>query len=383
MEDNLTKYTNPLISKRDFLKFGFCGMCSAATYFLGNKSFAESDKLWKWNKEAFYYSSENGIITCRQCPNECVIEKDNTGFCRTRVNKGGKLYSIVYGNPCAVHSDPVEKKPLFHFLPGTRAFSIATAGCNLRCLNCQNWEISQSNPYETKNYDLMPYDVVKSCMEYKCESIAYTYSEPNVFYEYMWDTAMQAKAKGIKNLFHSNGYVNEKPLRNMCKYLDAANVDLKSFDDKIYRKLNGGSLEPILRSLKILHEEKVWLEITCLIIPEWTDDLGMIRRMCQWLTKNGLNECPVHFSRFMPLYKLTQLPSTPVSTLEKARQIALDEGVKYVYIGNVPGSDAENTYCPKCKKIVIGRKGYFIASNDLNNGSCKYCGTKIHGVWNK
>jgi pyruvate formate lyase activating enzyme len=297
------------------------------------------------------------------------------------VNYKGTLYSIAYGNPCAVHIDPVEKKPLFHFLPSTRAFSIAAAGCNFRCLNCQNWEISQVSPRETNNADLMPADVVAQCADDRAESIAYTYSEPTSFYEYVLDTATAAKNKRIRNILKSNGYINEAPLRKLCTVLDAANIDLKCFDDDVYKRLSSGSLQPVLRTLKVLHEEGVWLEITNLVVPGWCDDLGMVGRMCDWLAANGLREAPLHFSRFVPQYKLTQLPLTPVSTLEKAREIAMKAGIAYVYIGNVPGHSAENTSCHHCGKVIIERRGFSIAANHIKKARCAFCNTVIPGVW--
>ena len=371
------------ISKRDFLKSCLYGVASVASYGLLNSipTEAKSSELWKWSKEAFYYSKQKDAVYCELCPNDCIIRPDKKGDCRTRINQNGKLYTIVYGNPCAVHVDPIEKKPLFHFLPTAKAFSIATAGCNMKCLNCQNWEISQADPENTNNYDLMPFKVVETCIQYKCEAIAYTYSEPIIFYEYVYDTAKIARGKGIKNILVSAGFIYEKPLRELCKYIDAANIDLKNFDDNIHKKLNGVPLKPVLTALNIFKEEGVWLEITNLIIPNWTDDMNMIKKMCQWLVKNNLHEFPLHFSRFQPLYKLAHLAPTPVSTLEKAREIALDVGIKYVYLGNVPGIEGENTYCPKCKKMLIERKGYFIAKNDIVDSKCKHCKEKIAGVW--
>ncbi|MCD4747233.1 MAG: AmmeMemoRadiSam system radical SAM enzyme [Bacteroidales bacterium] len=346
-----------------------------------NNNFKFTPNLWKWSKEASYYVSTPRGVKCRLCPNFCLIKPDEESICHTRVNKEGKLYTIAYGNPCAVHVDPIEKKPLFHFLPTSKAFSIATAGCNLACLNCQNWEISQFSPNETQNHDLMPLKVVEQCIEYNCESIAYTYSEPIAFYEYTYDTAKIARTKGIKNILVSAGYINEKPLRDICRYIDAANIDLKSFSNEIYSMLNAGTLQPVLNTLKILKQENVWIEITNLIIPNWTDDIDMIKKMCDWLYDNELYEYPLHFSRFHPTYKLSQLPSTPASTLERARKIALESGIKYVYIGNVPGHSAENTYCPECKKLLIERKGFRIISNNIINSTCKFCGEKISGVW--
>jgi len=336
----------------------------------------------RWSKEALFYSSDKGgIIKCLKCPHGCVLGDGDAGHCRNRVNYSGKLYSIAYGNPCAVHIDPVEKKPLFHFLPSSEAFSIALAGCNLRCLNCQNWQISQVSPRETENADMMPEKAVAECSRAGCASIAYTYSEPVTFYEYAYDTALAAHAKKIRNIWKSSGYINEDPLRKLCRVIDAANIDLKGFDERVYRELNGAGLDPVLRTLKVFKEEGVWLEITNLVIPTWTDDLDTIRRMSDWLCANGLAECPLHFSRFVPLYKLNQLPSTPVSTLEKARELAMSAGVKYVYIGNVPGHEAESTYCPHCKKVVVERRGFAVLRLEIKGGKCSSCGGKIPGVW--
>ncbi|MFC2131834.1 AmmeMemoRadiSam system radical SAM enzyme [Bacteroidota bacterium] len=379
---NDDKHINKINGRRQFLKNGMFAGCALCCGGFASPLFAEGkNKLWKWSKEAKYYSTEGKTTFCELCPQECIIYPDKKGDCRTRINKNGKLYSLVYGNPCSVNVDPIEKKPLYHFLPKSSAFSIATAGCNLSCMNCQNWSISQSAPEETRNMDLMPNQVVKAAQKYNCDSIAYTYSEPIVFYEYMYDSAKIAKEKGIKNVLITAGYINEKPLRDLCKVTDAANIDLKSFSDDIYKKLNGGTLKPVLRTLEILTEENVWIEITNLIVPGWTDDLKMIRKMCKWLVKSNLDEYPLHFSRFHPMYKLTHLPQTPISTLEKAVKIAKGEGMKYVYLGNVPGSNAENTYCHKCSKLLIKRKGYYILENNLENGKCKYCKVKIPGVW--
>ncbi|MDZ7291186.1 MAG: AmmeMemoRadiSam system radical SAM enzyme [candidate division KSB1 bacterium] len=342
-----------------------------------------SDGLWKWSKEALFYIQMSNGVKCLKCPHECYLEPGEVGICRNRLNYQGKLYSIAYGNPCAVHIDPIEKKPFYHFYPATRAFSIACAGCNLRCLNCQNWEISQFSPRETENIDLMPSAVVEACVNSACESIAYTYSEPTTFYEYTLDTAMLARRKKIKNVLKSSGYINEEPLRKLGKYLDAANIDLKAFDNGIYQRLSSAKLAPVLNTLKVLKEEGVWLEITNLVVPSWTDNLEMIKSMCDWLVQNGLQDCPLHFTRFTPLYKLTQLPLTPVSTLEKARDIALQAGVKYAYVGNVPTHPAENTYCHQCGKMIIERRGFFILNNHIVKSKCKFCGAKIPGVWSE
>jgi len=319
-------------------------------------------------------------VQCDLCPTECVLDEYQVGGCRTRINKGGVLYSLVYGKPCSVAIDPIEKKPFFHFLPGTTAFSIATAGCVLSCKFCQNWQISQAKPEETDYRDLPPDEVVRNAMFYNCRTITYTYTEPTVFYEYMYDTAQIARKFNIKNTMHTCGYMNEKPLRKLSKYMDAADVDLKAFTEDFYSRICGGRLKPVLDSLVVLRDEGVWLEITNLVIPTLNDDMKKIKEMCRWIVKNLGTDVPLHLSRFFPQYKLKDLPPAPLETLENARAVALDAGLKYVYVGNIR-SDAENTYCPKCKKLLIERVGYFVKQNNMPDGKCRFCGTAITGIW--
>lgn len=319
-------------------------------------------------------------VQCDLCPNGCVLGPGQRSKCRARINKEGTLYSLVYGKPCAVHVDPIEKKPFFHFLPGTKAFSIATAGCVLSCKFCQNWQISQAKPEDTDTYDLPPEMVVTKAIEYGCRSITYTYTEPTVFYEYMYDTAVKAKKRGVKNTMHSCGYINEKPLRTLSRPLDAADIDLKAFTDDFYVRMCGGRLQPVLRSLTVLKEEGVWLEITNLVIPTLNDDPKQIGEMSRWIIKNLGPDVPIHFSRFFPHYQLTNLPPTPLETLERARKTALDAGLKYVYIGNIRHA-GENTFCPSCGKILIERIGYYVKENRIPNGTCPYCKTAVAGIW--
>ena len=372
------------ISKREFLRQ--CAFCAGGfalnAYNTDWFSLPSNNDLGKFSKEALFYTKTDYGLQCEKCPQGCLLLNDgDVGFCRNRVVNKGKIYTIAYGNPCAVHIDPIEKKPFFHFLPATHAFSIAAAGCNFRCLNCQNWQISQVSPEKSDNVELMPEEVVSACVKSSCESIAYTYSEPVTFYEYAYDTAKLARDKKIRNLWKSNGYINEKPLRQLCKVLDAANIDLKIFDEATYDRLSSGKLAPVLRTLKVLREEGVWLEITNLVIPTWTDNFDIIKRMCEWLCANGLSDAPLHFSRFTPLYKLSQLPSTPTATLEKAYDIAVKTGMQYVYLGNVVSHWAENTRCYKCKKIIVERRAFTILANHIVKGVCKFCGEKIPGVW--
>lgn len=336
---------------------------------------------WKWSIEGFHYASDGKNVQCQICPNRCYLEPGDRSICRSKVNIGGKLYSLTYGNPCAVHVDPIEKKPLYHFYPASQIFSIATTGCNFRCLNCQNWEISQKRPEDVQSVELFPAQVVKEAEKKNVPSIAYTYSEAITYYEYMFDTAKAADAAGLRNVLVSNGYINEEPLRLLARYLHGANINLKSFEDHIYRCLNGGTLQPVLNTFKTLHREGVWFEMTTLVVPTYVDDPKMIRRMCKWIVQELGPDYPLHFLRFFPQYKLTRLPPTPVPTLEKLREIAIEEGIHYVYIGNVPGHEATNTYCHHCHEILIERKGYLISQNNIKNSRCRFCGTFIPGRW--
>lgn len=378
---------NPTLSKRDFLKFCGTSFCTLSlTYLMGlpETSQAQMAKkgLIKTKLSPHFTPLEGGEIQCELCPHRCRVSKGRRGLCRVRENRDGKYYSLVYGNPCAVHLDPIEKKPFFHVLPATTSFSLATAGCNFHCKFCQNWEISQAFPEDVYSYDITPEMMVKKAKEMGAHSIAYTYVEPTVFYEYMFDIGLLTKKAGLLNVTHSNGFINPVPLRNWCKVLDAANIDLKGFTEPFYQELCSGQLSPVLQTLQILKQEKVHLEITNLLIPTKNDELSAIKEMCLWIRKELGAETPIHFSRFYPLYKLKNLPPTPISTLERARAVALSAGLEYVYIGNVPGHEAENTFCHKCKKMIIQRTGFMIGKVHLKSGKCEYCGSPIPGIWN-
>jgi pyruvate formate lyase activating enzyme len=338
--------------------------------------------LWKYSKEGMFYQKGYGNkVACLVCPNHCELSVGDRSVCRSKVNLGGKLYSIAYGNPCSINVDPIEKKPLFHFKPRTRAFSLAATGCNQRCLNCQNWEISQVRPEDATFIELFPADAAKAARSSEASSIAYTYSEPITFFEYMFDTASQAHKNSLANVLVSNGYINTEPLLKLCTVLDGASIDIKAFDDGTYRKLNGGRLDPVLSTLKTLHEQKVHLEISTLIVPGYTDDKESVKRLCSWILKNVGTDHPLHFLRFFPKYKLDRLPPTPISTLIRYREIAMKQGVRYVYVGNVPEHEGNNTYCHSCGKLLVERKGYFIPTYNLDGNRCKFCKTIIPGVW--
>jgi len=333
-------------------------------------------------KEALHWISlDKGRIQCQLCPRRCVLSEGEKGFCRARKNIKGRLYALTYGQPVALHVDPIEKKPLAHVYPGTKSFSIATAGCNLRCKFCQNWEISQLDPETVAKRFVPPQEIISLVKSTGSKTIAFTYTEPTIFYEYMLDIAKLAKEENISLVMHSAGYINEEPLRQIAKYLKAANIDLKGFSDKYYASFCQGSLNEVLNTLKILREEGVWLEITTLLIPGGNDSDEEIRKMCEWIVKNLGKDTPVHFSRFFPMYKLINLSPTPLSTLVKAKKIAEESGLNFVYIGNVPEHLGEDTNCPHCHKLLIKRIGYRIIENNIKEGRCLFCKEPIPGIW--
>jgi len=333
-------------------------------------------------KALFYEKLPQNKIKCSLCPRRCEIAEGKRGFCGVRENQKGELYALSFAKPVTLNIfDPIEKKPLFHFLPGRLTFSIATAGCNLKCKFCQNWQISQAKPEDIESICLTPRELIDKVKAAQRSIIAYTYNEPTIFYEYMLETAKLAKSEGIANVMHSNGFINELPLKELAKYLDAANIDLKAFNNNYYEKTCSGTLEPVLKSLKILKEAGVHLEITALILPGLNDNPDELKQMCEWIKQNLGPETPLHFSRFYPTYKLDMLSPTPIDSLKGARLIALDTGLKYVYIGNVSVPDAENTICPNCKKVLVVRSGYTIQKNEIKNGKCPFCGEKIYGKW--
>jgi pyruvate formate lyase activating enzyme len=371
------------ISKRDFLKKSMTFSAGVVCFpYEIACSYSSPEKFSIYKKIAMFQEETARGIMCRICPNECVLKEGELSKCNNRKVHDSKLFTLAFGNPCSVNVDPVEKKSLYHFLPGSKAYSIATAGCNLVCLNCQNWTISQTSPDKTRNYDLMPEQVVQECINNGCSSIAYTYSEPVTFFEYAYETAVLAKKAGIKNIVKSNGYINPEPLKKLCGVIDAANIDLKAFNESTYLRLTGGKLQPVLDSLKVYKDMGVWLEITNLVVPTWSDNLSEIEKMCRWLNDNGFKNTPLHFSRFYPLYKLEQLPPTPVEILNNGYKIAVESGLKYVYTGNVPGNEISDTLCPVCNSTLVERQGYRIVSNVIKDGNCNRCGNKVDGVWN-
>lgn len=338
----------------------------------------EEDKI----KEAMFYEKlGDKAVHCFLCSHHCKIAEGKRGICSVRENISGTLYSLVYGKLIAAAVDPIEKKPLFHFLPGSQAYSVATVGCNFRCLNCQNYDISQMTKPQKPivGEEVSPGEVVEAAKRFKCQSIAYTYTEPTIFCEYAYDIAKLAKKEGIRNVFVSNGYITEEALREMAPYLDADNVDLKSFSDEFYRNVCGASLEPVLNAIKLHKELGIWVEITTLVIPSLNDSEENFRKIAQFI-KDLDENIPWHVSRFYPAYRLPDVPPTPVHVLNMARKIGLEVGLNYVYQGNVPG-EGENTHCPKCGKLLIKRLGFEVIENNMEGSRCRYCDAEIEGSW--
>lgn len=333
-------------------------------------------------KEAqFYKKLQNKQVDCFLCAQRCRINAGKRGKCGVRENRDGLLWSLVHERVIAENIDPIEKKPLYHFLPGSRSYSIATSGCNFRCLFCQNSDISQSpRDYKAIYGERIPAEViVERAIKADCASIAYTYTEPTIFLEYALEVATKARSNGVKNVFISNGYMTEEALDAAGPFIDAANIDLKAFNDSYYHDQCGARLDPVLKTLRGMKERGIWVEVTTLIIPGLNDDPVQLRELASFLVDLGL-ETPWHVSRFYPTYLMTDRPPTPVATVRMARQIGLDAGLMYVYTGNVPGDDGESTVCPQCGSTVIGRHGYAIDKKGLKSGACAACHAPIQGI---
>jgi pyruvate formate lyase activating enzyme len=329
----------------------------------------------------FYDKLPRHMIRCVLCPRMCVVAEGHRGHCRVRENREGTFYSLVYSRVCAAHVDPIEKKPFFHFLPGSTAFSVATAGCNVNCTFCQNAEISQSRPEELPAEFLSPQQVAALAQRLGCPSIAFTYGEPTVFAEFAMDTAAAAREVGIRSVVVSNGYITAAALKTAYAGMDAVKVDLKAFTERYYREVVSARLKPVLETLVTLRSLGIWTEIVYLVTPTLNDSERELTEMARWIKSNLGADVPLHFSRFHPDYKLQNLPSTPIPTLERARAIAEAEGLHYVYIGNVPGHAAQNTHCPQCRQVVVERVGFAASRVLLHEGCCAGCGEAIAGVW--
>jgi pyruvate formate lyase activating enzyme len=332
-------------------------------------------------REAILYKKlKENLVQCEACAHYCLIAPKKRGFCNVRENRDGKLYSLVFGKAIALHVDPIEKKPFFHFLPGSYSLSVATVGCNFRCLHCQNYDNSQmprDKNGQILGEEISPEEIVSLAMKNNLPSISYTYTEPTVFVEYAFETMKLAKKNGLKNNWVTNGYMSKETLELIAPYLDAANVDLKFFDDDLYQKICGAKLKPVLDSLKLMKKKKIWVEVTTLVIPGYTDKGNQFEEMAKFIKNELGEETPWHISRFYPAYKMMDVPPTPVEIIYYAYEIGKRIGLKYVYVGNLFGDEKENTYCPKCKELNIKRIGYEIKRFD-KNGKCRKCGEDLN-----
>ncbi len=329
----------------------------------------------------FWTRLERNNVQCQLCFRNCILGDGETGYCKVRKNVEGVLYSLVFGRAAGTQIDPIELEPIYHMLPGHRNLAVFTAGCNFMCNFCHNWHIATRSPEEVGSLILPPEEIVRSAIEQGCKSISFTINEPTVFFEYMLETARLAQESGLKTLFHTNGAINPEPLKKILQYMDAVCVDLKGFTAGFFREVAFAEMEPVLNTLRIIRESGVWLEIVNLIIPTLNDDMERIREMCIWIRDNLGTDVPLHFSRFFPAFRLTRLPPTPIETLEQARAIALEVGLDFVTIGNVPGHEANSTFCPECGEILIKRSHFDVLANHIEDGECRFCGYQIPGIW--
>jgi len=327
------------------------------------------------------FEHPEGLVKCVLCAHECAIEVGQRGRCRVRENVDGRLRTLVYGRPASIHVDPIEKKPFYHFLPGASAYSLSTAGCPLRCKFCQNWEISQASPEDFDVSGVSPEQIVLAAEKQQAPVIAFTYNEPTVFFEYMVDIAHEGKPQGLRHVLISCGFMNPEPLDELCQTFDAIKVDLKGFSEEFYHEVCSAELKPVLRTIKAIANSGTHLEIVNLVVPTLNDSETDLTGLCNWVAGEVGPDVPVHFTRFHPDYRLLNLPPTPVSTLERAREIALSYGLHYPYVGNVPGHAGNHTYCPSCGKMIIERMGFSVTSIYLKDGKCEFCQTPIAGVW--
>ena len=376
------------LTRRFFLRSAAEAACAAAfacPFLASARSLLADDAASadaQFIKEARYYDKLDALrVKCKLCPRECQVADLERGYCGVRENRGGDYYTLVHSRACSVNIDPIEKKPLFHYLPGTVAFSLSTAGCNIECRFCQNWSTSQFRPEQVQSIYLPPEKIAEVCKAKGCPTIAYTYTEPVVFYEYVYDAAKYARERGVGSVIVSNGYIQAKPIEELCKVLTGVKVDLKAFTEKFYKETCKGELKPVLETLVRLKEVGMWFELVVLVIPTLNDGEEEFRQMTQWVVKNLGPDVPMHFTRFHPMYKIKNLPPTPIETLDMARNIARESGVHFAYVGNVPGHEGENTYCFKCNEPLIRRTGFYILENKLKDGKCSKCGTVIPGVW--
>ncbi|MCX5654639.1 MAG: AmmeMemoRadiSam system radical SAM enzyme [Planctomycetota bacterium] len=375
-------------SRRAFLQAAATGACAAcASRFLTRQaSAAEADDSHARvavRDARWFERLPDKAVKCQLCPRECTVADVERGYCGVRENRGGDYKTLVYGTLCSLNIDPIEKKPLFHYLPGTTALSVATPGCNMECKFCQNWNVSQYRPEQIDSLLVPPENLARMAQTRQCRTIAYTYTEPVVFSEYVLDASAAARGQGVGSAMISNGYIREPALRDLCRHLTAVKVDLKAFTEKFYAEQCAAKLAPVLSTLEVLHDIGIHTEIVVLVIPTLNDSADEIGAMAKWIVRQMGPDVPVHFSRFHPMYRVKNLPSTPVETLDRARKVSMDAGLRYVYVGNVPFHAGESTYCTGCGKVVIKRVGYNVDAAGLRGGACASCGRKIAGVWSQ
>ncbi len=372
-------HNGPRLSRRGFLArlgAGTAGCLLART--VAGKAAPDPSTL----READYYESRaNGIVRCQLCPRGCVVREGQRGYCRVRENRGGRYYSLVYGRPCSQLTDPIEKKPFFHVLPGSRSFSIATVGCNLACKFCQNWDISQAAPEDVPVPYVSPETIAERAAATDARTLAFTYTEPTVFYEYMADCARAGAARGLGSVVVTNGFMSAEPLARLLPLVKAIKVDLKAFTESFYREVCGGQFEPVRNTLRQAARSGVWLEIVVLLIPGLNDHPDETRRLAAWVAAELGPDVPIHFSRYHPSYKIRNVPPTPATTLRRARAAALAEGCRFVYTGNLPGEQGQDTLCPACGAMLVRRYQYQILGNTIVRGTCRACGQAVPGVW--
>jgi pyruvate formate lyase activating enzyme len=329
-----------------------------------------------------YEPYPDGKVRCNLCAHRCVIPEGKLGVCRVRQNVGGKLYTMAYGRAVARHVDPIEKKPLYHFYPGSTSYSVATEGCNFRCRWCQNWEISQipRKRDPIRGGAASPEQIVRAARDYGTRSIAYTYTEPTVFYEYAFDTALLAHAVGMANVLVTNGYMSEEMLSAFQPYLNAASVDLKAFRDSTYKRYVGARLQPVLDNLKLMKRLGIWIEVTTLVIPRLNDSRAELHDAAGFVARELGPDTPWHISRFHPAWRMTDRPPTPLESLHRAHDIGREEGLRFIYIGNVPEEGGQDTICPQCGRALIHRDGFGELTNHVLEDHCPDCGTPVAGV---
>ena len=386
LPERMQESTTLTPDRRTFLKAATLP-CLAACGGLGGSlvvplEAARSGDDSRFVREARHYKKlAHKKVQCQLCPRGCVVDDRERGYCGDRENRGGTYYTLVYSRICSAHIDPIEKKPFFHVYPGTMAFSIATAGCNVNCKFCQNWEISQVRPEQVRSIYVPPRKVAALARANGCVSIAYTYSEPVVFDEYMVDTAKAGHREGVKSVVVTGGYIQQDPLKELCGVVEAIKVDLKAFSEKYYKEVVNGELKPVLDAIVTMRKLGMWTEIVYLVVPGLNDSDAELKGLVRWVKTELGPDVPLHFSRFFPQYLLKNLPPTPMKTMERAKAIADSEGLHYVYLGNVPGNPAESTYCPRCGRKIVDRVGYIVRAIHIRKGRCQYCGEKIPGLW--